>query len=208
MGGAYKKATDEYAPQARRCVDSFHVIKLANEAIDKWRRSACNTHREAGLPSVGWVKRTHWALLKDPAALKDSQRGGLVELERRRSVLFLAWQLKEVLRDLDRLADPADTAFRLDWWLTWACRCRIPAFVSLQETVRANRERILAAVELGRSNSELEGLNSKIRPINHRGYGHRSLPALIAMIYLCCGGITVQLPFETSSPHECSPTRT
>jgi len=24
------------------------------------------------------------------------------------------------------------------------------------------------------------------------------LPALIAMIYLCCGGITVQLPFEGS----------
>jgi len=41
-------------------------------------------------------------------------------------------------------------------------------------------------------------MNSKIRLINHRGYGHRSLPALIAMIYLCCGGITVQLPFETS----------
>jgi len=55
---------------------------------------------------------------------------------------------------------------------------------------------ILAAVELGLSNSKLEGLNSKIRPINHRGYGHHSAAAVIAMIYLCCGGITVQLPTE------------
>jgi hypothetical protein len=41
----------------------------------------------------------------------------------------------------------------------------------LSATVRANRERILAAVELRLSNFKLEGLNSKIRLINHRGYG-------------------------------------
>jgi hypothetical protein len=34
--------------------------------------------------------------------------------------------------------------------------------------------RILAAVQLGLSNSKLESLNSKIRLINHRGYGHHS----------------------------------
>jgi len=59
---------------------------------------------------------------------------------------------------------------------------------------RADRDRILAAVELDLSNSKLEGLNSKIRLINHRGYGHHCAAALIAMIYLCCGGITVQVP--------------
>lgn len=45
-----------------------------------------------------------------------------------------------------------------------------------------------------RSNSKLEGLNSKIRLINHRGYGHHSAEAVIAMIYLCCGGLTIELP--------------
>jgi len=34
----------------------------------------------------------------------------------------------------------------------------------------------------------------QIRLINHRGYGHHSAAAVIAMIYLCCGGITVELP--------------
>ncbi|MGH9003517.1 MAG: ISL3 family transposase, partial [Acidimicrobiia bacterium] len=196
MGGAYKAATDAKAPEARQCVDPFHVIKLANEAIDKTRRWAWNLHRGEGLRSARWVKRTRWALLKDPAALKDSQIEVLHELRRQRSVLYRCWQLKEGLRDLYRLADPADAPAHLDWWLNWACRSRIPAFVAFSKTVRQNRERILAAVELGLSNSKLEGLNSKIRLINHRGYGHRSVPALIAMIYLCCGGITVQLPTE------------
>jgi hypothetical protein len=66
---------------------------------------------------------------------------------------------------------------------------------------RASAERLdhwadLAAVELGLSNSKLEGLNSKIRLINHRGYGHHSAAALIAMIYLCAGGITIELPLH------------
>jgi transposase len=56
--------------------------------------------------------------------------------------------------------------------------------------------RIPAAVELDLSNLKLEGLNSKIRLINPRGYGHHGAAALVSMIYLCCGGITVQLPTE------------
>ena len=66
----------------------------------------------------------------------------------------------------------------------------------LSRTIRANRDRILPAIHLGLSNSKLEGLNSKIRLINHRGYGHHSATALIAMTYLCCGGITITLPTQ------------
>ncbi|MDP1820122.1 MAG: ISL3 family transposase [Acidimicrobiales bacterium] len=212
MGGAYKTATDNRAGHARQCVDPFHVIKLANEAIDKARRQAWNVERRAnpapkrprGRPPKGspptptkprWVKHTRWALLKDPDAWNDNQLAVLDALRRERSVLYRCWQLKEGLRDLYRLRHE-DAAVHLDWWLAWACRCRIPAFVTLSKTIRANRDRLLAAVELGLSNSKLEGLNSKIRLINHRGYGHHSAAALIAMIYLCCGGITVQLPTE------------
>jgi transposase len=49
-------------------------------------------------------------------------------------------------------------------------------------------------VELGLSNSKPEGLNSKIRLINHRGDGHHSAAAVIAMTYLCCSGPTITLP--------------
>ena len=175
LGAAFKKATDTHAPTARQCVDPFHLVALANEAINKARRWTWNIERDrarhaaalagpkrAGRPPAGspppgrdqarWVKHTRWALLKDPE--------------------------------------------HLNWWLAWACRSRIPAFITLFKTVRANRDRILAAVQLGLSNSKLEGLNSKIRLINHRGYGHHTAAALIGMIYLCCGGLTIQLPTQ------------
>jgi transposase len=213
MGGAYKLATDTKAGQARQCVDPFHVVKLANEAIDNARRWAWNLERRTnpaptrphGRPAQGstpaankprWVKHTRWALLKDPDALSDNQLAVLHALRRERSVLYRCWQLKEGLRDLFRLRHPDQADIHLDWWLAWACRCRIPAFVTFSKTIRTNRDRILAAVELGPSNTKLEGLNSKIRLINHRGYGHHTAAALMAMIYLCCGGITVRLPTE------------
>jgi transposase len=219
LGAAFKKATDTKAPQARQCVDPFHLVALANEAVNTARRWAWNLERDkaraaaaaagpnrGGRPRKGspprprnearWVKHTRWALLKDPEALKPAQLEVLHELRRSGSVLYRCWQLKEGLRDLYRLADPAEAPVHLDWWLAWACRSRIPAFVKLSKTVRANRDRILAAVDLALSNSKLEGLNSKIRLINHRGYGHHTAAALIAMIYLCAGGITIELPLR------------
>jgi hypothetical protein len=42
----------------------------------------------------------------------------------------------------------SDAPPHLEWWLRWASRRRIPAFLKLARPVRANRERILAAVEL------------------------------------------------------------
>ena len=45
MGGAYEKATNAKAPHVIQCVDPFHLVKLANEAIDKTRRSVWNSER-------------------------------------------------------------------------------------------------------------------------------------------------------------------
>jgi len=213
LGAAYAKATNEHAAQAQQCADPFHVIKLTNEAIDKARRAAWQHERQrdgrntrtigrksqAKQPTSSparTIKHTRWALVKNPDTLNDHQWEILRQLQRHRSVLFRCWQLKEALRDLYRLPHPHQAAEHLNWWLNWACRSRIPAFVALSRTIRTNRDRILAAIELDLSNSKLEGLASKIRLINHRGYGHHSAAAIIAMTYLCCGGITIELPTQ------------
>lgn len=212
MGSAYAKATRTKAPEVTRCVDPFHVIKLANDALDTTRRWAWNQAR-GGRPESSprqrrrhplkadapfrTIKHTRWALLKDPEDLKVSQRAVLDQLRTSRHVLWRAYEIKESLRDLYRLPHPTDAAAHLDAWLARTCRSRIPAMVKLSQTLRRHREQILAAIELGLSNSKLEGLNSKIRLINHRGYGHHSSTALIAMIYLCAGGITVSLPTQS-----------
>jgi transposase len=189
------------------CADPFHIIQLANAATDEVRRAAWNTiRRAAGVarpgplarvrqdPAAQLVNNTRWALLKDPAGWTDSQRDTIVRLRRARHVLFRAWVLKEELRDVYRLppagrpdAHPGRLAGRRQ-------PLSYPGMLDLSRTIRRHRDQILAAVQLGLSNSKLEGLNSKIRLINHRGYGHHSAAAVIAMIYLCCSGLTITLP--------------
>ena len=44
LHGAYAKVTRARAPQARVCADPFHIIKLANAAVDEVRRAAWNSH--------------------------------------------------------------------------------------------------------------------------------------------------------------------
>jgi transposase len=207
LHGAYARVTRARAPHAQVCADPFHVIKLANHALDEVRRAEWNTARRAAKvtrptpisrvrqdPAAQLVKHTRWALLKDPARWTSRQRQTIDQLRRARHVLFRAWALKEELRDLYRLPAGHRPDAHLDAWLARAARSRIPAMLALSRTIRAHRDDILAAVELGLSNSKLEGLNSKIRLINHRGYGHHSAAALIAMIYLCCSGLTITLP--------------
>ncbi len=196
MSGAWAKALDENEEtlgHIRRCIDPFHVVRLANTAIEKTRRAWWNVTRCEGGRSR-WVKHTRWALLKDPADLKESQRLVLDEVRRSHSVLWRSYLLKESLRELYKLGDAALARAHLDHWLAWACRSRIPSFVALSKTLRQHKEGIIAAVELGLSNSKLEGLNSKIRLISHRAFGFHSADPLIALVYLCCAGITIDLP--------------
>ena len=206
LHGGYAKVV-KTRTGARIFADPFHVVKLANYALDEIRRAEWNTARTAAKvtrpspygdvrrdPAAQLIKHTRWALLKDPATWTETQRDQIAQLRRARHVLFRAWLLKEELRDLYRLPPGRRPDAHLDAWLARASRARIPAMLALSRTIRKNREAILAAVELGLSNSKLEGLNSKIRLINHRGYGHHSANAVIAMIYLCCSGITIELP--------------
>jgi transposase len=151
MGSAYAKATRTKAPDATRCIDPFHVIKLANDAIDttgRWAWSQARNGRPQASPRqrrrhplkadapFRKIKHTRWALLKDPNHLRDSQQAVLDELRRCRHVLWRAYETKEPLRDLYRLPDPTQAAKRLDAWLARTCRSRIPAMVKLSQTLR------------------------------------------------------------------------
>jgi transposase len=95
-----------------------------------------------------------------------------------------------------RAGDPALAPEHLAAWLAWASRSKLEPFVKLARTIRRHREGILAAIRLGLSNGRLEGLNSRVRLISHRSLGFHGAPPLIALVYLCCGGVTVRPPLR------------
>ena len=193
MSGGYQKALRERCPQATVCFDPFHVVALANRALDQLRRALWNRLGKSNGPGKV-VKGTRWALLKDPAALTESQQGTLALLARLNSPLYRGYLLKEQLRALYRPESAVHAPALLNAWLQAAARSKLKPFVKLARTLREHKQGILNAIRLGLSNSRLEGLASRVRLISHRSFGFHSAEPLIALIYLCCGRITISLP--------------
>ena len=183
-------------PHAEVCFDPFHVVKLAGDAVDELRRDEWNAHGRSHTKTGKWVKGTRWALLKAPDRQSLDQLGTLGEVFQANKRLYRAFLLYTQLRLLYALDDPALAPAHLDAWLAWASRSKLAPFVKLARTLRARRDGILAAIRLGLSNGRLEGLNSKVRLISHRSFGFHSAAPLIALVYLCCADITIDLPLR------------
>jgi transposase len=194
MSGEYQRAIREAVPNAQICFDPFHVCRLAARATDQVRRDEWNAHERSHTATGRWVKGTRWSLLKAPERQTVGQLATLYEVQQANRQLYRAFLLREELRLLYHLHDPRLAPAHLDAWLAWASRSRLRPFVRLARTLRTHRDGILAAIRLGLSNGRLEGLNSKIRLISHRSYGFHSANALIALVYLCCTGIIIELP--------------
>ena len=188
LSAAYIKAVTEASPNARLIFDRFHVQRLAHDALDEVRRGEV---REAVGKDKDALKRTRWALQKNPWNLVGFERGKLVDLKRSNGPIYRAYLLKEsLLAVLDRRQ--INVARRKLWeWIGWARRSRLPAFVKLAKTIERHRDGILAYVQTGANNGRVEGLNGKTRTITRRSYGFHSSSALIAMLFLCCSGVNV-----------------
>jgi transposase len=194
MSGGYEKAIRDSIPDAEVCFDPFHVVRLGQRAVDQVRRDEWNAHDRSHTPKGRWIKGTRWSLLKSPDKQSVPQLALLGEVQHANKAMFRAFLLKEELRVLYQLEDPALAPAHLDAWLAWASRSRLAPFLKLARTIRRHRAGILAAIRLGLSNGRLEGLNSRIRLISHRSFGFHSAQPLIALVYLCCARIVIDLP--------------
>jgi transposase len=184
----------ERCPGAVRCVDPFHVVMLATNALDDVRREVWNDARREGNTQLARdLKGARFAVWKNPENLTDRQAVKLATIQRTNARLYRAYLLKEQLRQIYRV--PADVAERLlDGWLKWARRCRLPAFVKLARTITEQHAGILAAINHGLSNARIEQINTQIRLITRRAFGFHSTGPLIALAMLKLAGLCPPLP--------------
>jgi transposase len=204
MSAGYENAINAVAERdeqfrPRVVFDPFHVCQLAGRAVDDVRRAEWNEHGKSKTAGGRWIKHSRWSLLKTPERQSEAQLARLAEVARTNKRLYRAFLLKEELRLLYHLPDPDRAPEHLDAWLAWASRSQLKPFVKLARTIRNYKDGILAAVRLGLSNARLEGLNSKVRLISHRSYGFHGPQPLISLIYLCAGGVHIDLPFTPNS---------
>lgn len=185
-------------PNATLCMDPFHVVSWATDALDEVRRETWNDARRRGQQATAReLKGARFALWKNPEDLTRRQRSKLASIARTNERLYRAYLLKEQLRQVFHL--PVGQALEmLEQWLGWARRCRIPAFVKLARSVADHRSGIAAALTQRLSNALVESVNTKIRLITRVAFGFRSPDALIALAMLSLGGLCPALPGRSS----------
>lgn len=193
MSQAYINAVKEAVPNAQVVFDRFHVQALVSAAVDQTRREEWQRLRQLADKEVAaTIKHTRWALLKNPWNLTPKEQARLSSLQQSNSPLYRAYLLKESFAEiLDRL-QPNVVKDKLESWLAWASRSRLPAFIRVGRTIREHLDDIVAYVRWRLTNGLTEGLNNKARLATRRAYGFHSAAAVIAMIMLCCTGLQLQ----------------
>jgi transposase len=194
MGSWIARAVAEHCPAAVLCIDPFHVVKLATEALDDVRREVWNQARRDGQRATAReLKGARYVLWKNPGNLTDRQRDKLSRIQQTNQPLYRAYLISQQLRDIYRV--PYEEALEtLEYWLKWARRCRLPAFVKLARTITDQRPGIEAAIQHGLSNARVEQANTQIRLITRRAFGFHYPHALIALAMLTLGGLCPPLP--------------
>ena len=184
----------ERCPTATLCIDAFHVVKWAGDALDEVRREVWNQARQDGMRTYAKeLKGCRFALWKNPEDLTARQEAKLSWIAKENHALYRAYLLKEQLR-LAIATKGIISLTMLDTWLAWAARSRIGAFVELGKKIRRHLPGIEAAMIHNLSNALIESTNAKLRVLHRMAFGFKEPEHMIALAYLDRGGYCPPLP--------------
>ncbi|MBA2770383.1 MAG: ISL3 family transposase [Sporichthyaceae bacterium] len=182
------------APQARLCLDPFHVIATAQRALDKIRTGAAREARRRGNQAASRaLYRARFALWKNPDDHTDAQAAKLAWVAAEHDKVHKAWQLKEHLRAVFA-AGGAEGLALLDTWYRLAETSGLPAFTDYARRLRRFRNDIANTLHAGLANARVEGTNTVIRLLTRVAFGFHSPEPLIALAKLRVGGYHLALP--------------
>lgn len=191
-------AVAEYCPNARQCLDPFHVVAWATKALDEVRGKVWREARRAGQKALAdGIKGARYALWKNPEDLTARQQAKLADIAHTNLPLFKAYLLKEQFRKVFA-AGGEERVELLDAWLAWAARSQLAPFVDLARRIRTHfRPDIVHTLIYRLSNGRIESVNTKIRLLTRIAFGFKSVHALTALVRLHLGGYDTPLPGRT-----------
>ena len=184
MSGGYKKAVREYLPKVPVIFDRIHVIKLMNEKLSELRRDlareATDKLQMKVLKGIRWLLLMGEETLDSPSRKAKRKDGDASDRQRLEDAMILnkplatAYYLKEKLRLLWCQGTKAAAQKWLDGWLKQAEASGIRLLQMMAKTLREHRHGLLAWYDHPISTGPLEGINNKIKLIQHRAYGYRN----------------------------------
>jgi len=178
MSSAYAAVYSVVLPKATQVVDPFHVISLANRALDAVRRRVQNEQTGHRGRRDDPLYRARRALLRGEETLdeKAAQRlASLLALGDPGAEVAIAYRIKERVRDFYRTFD-LDEARRMLEELQNHCLTRAmpPEIQKLGRTIKNWFDKIVNYHLARVSNGPTEALNNLIKRIKRIGFGFRN----------------------------------
>jgi transposase len=172
MWEPYIQAVEEVFPEAAIVHDRYHVVSMANRAVDETRREI---YKEQEGKERKVLKGSRFLLLKGGEKLNESAQDHLERLKNLNEPLFEAYLLKEELRGLWRSRNLKEGEDFLDSWIKRAKATGLKQFIKLGESLKRHRDRLLSYFNHRISTGPLEGLNNKIKVLKRQAYGFRDM---------------------------------
>jgi len=173
MSPAYMQAVQSVFPILDIVHDPYHVVALANKAIDETRRGGALYWKLTGQDRQV-MKGSRFLILTGMEKLKPRSLKRLLELMEVNEPLYQAYLLKEDLRMFWNLPDAQTAESFLESWINQAIALGLKHFVKLANTLRKHRQGLLAYFKHRISTGPLEeGLNNKIKVPKRQAYGFR-----------------------------------
>lgn len=189
MSLGFKKGITEHFVNSSTIIDKFHVIKHANEAVDKVRREESRLdpwHHHL-------LKRTKYLWLKNDENLTEKQHDKRESHSRKRLKTARAYAMRVTLQDIYEYSlSRSEAEGRMKRLCSWMIRSRLEPMKELANLIRNHWIEILNYFDHGYTNAILEGMNSIIQNIKRRARGFRNDEYFKTMIYLGCGKLNLK----------------
>ena len=185
MSKAFIAGAAKHLPTASVAFDGFHVVQLANKAVDAVRREEARDEN--------WLKKTRGVWLKDQATWTAKERDKMDWMPHSRLKTARAWRIKEALRDIYRNSrcDAAQSAQALKKWLHWAQRSQLHPIKDLAKTIKQHWAGILKAFDASHLHTGyVEAVNSLLQAAKAKARGYGTTDHFIAMAFLIAGKLS------------------
>ena len=200
----YRQGLKPHLEHVTLVVDPFHVVALANRAIDNCRRRVNQDllgHRGRKADPLYKIRRvllTGQERLSEKAwtRLHEGLRLGDPDDE-----VLDAWLAKEKTRDVYLTDDPGEAADLLDAAIGFCEASHVGEVTTLAKTLTAWRPEILAHHATGASAGPTEAMNLLIEKLRRVGHGFKSFDNYRLRLLLHCGVDWPARPSHGLRPH-------
>jgi transposase len=193
----YATAVARALPGARLVVDHFHVVRLANAALDEVRRRvqhATRGHRGRKVDPLYRIRRRLLAGHDRLDAAGFARVLAWLDVGDPEGEVATAYLAKELLREVFSAEDVFAARRRLIVFYDHCHSSDVPELDRLARTIARWETPILRWHRTGLTNAATEGTNLVIKNIKRLGFGFRNFENYRLRLLLRCGG-----PMATSS---------